>query len=49
MVNGASQGNHVALMTLAHSGNRVVLQRNAHSSTIDALVLSGLRPDLRGA
>ena len=43
-VNGASQGNHVALMTLAHSGSRVVLQRNAHSSTIDALVLSGLLP-----
>jgi len=44
LVNGASQGNHVALLTLAHAGERVVLQRNAHSSTIDALVLSGLRP-----
>jgi arginine decarboxylase len=44
MVNGASQGNHVALLALAHAGREVVLQRNAHSSTIDALVLSGLRP-----
>jgi arginine decarboxylase len=44
LVNGASQGNHVALLTLAHSGRDVVLQRNVHSSTIDALVLSGLRP-----
>jgi arginine decarboxylase len=44
LVNGASQGNHVALMTLAHRGAEVVVQRNAHSSTIDALVLSGLRP-----
>jgi arginine decarboxylase len=44
LVNGASQGNHVALMTLAHSGGEVVVQRNAHSSTVDALVLSGLRP-----
>ncbi len=44
LVNGASQGNHVALMTLAHRGREVVIQRNAHSSTIDALVLSGLRP-----
>jgi arginine decarboxylase len=44
LVNGASQGNHVALLTLAHTGERVVLQRNAHSSTVDALVLSGLRP-----
>jgi arginine decarboxylase len=44
LVNGASQGNHVALMTLAHRGAEVVVQRNAHSSTVDALVLSGLRP-----
>ena len=44
LVNGASQGNHVALLTLAHSGSAVVVQRNAHSSTVDALVLSGLRP-----
>jgi len=44
LVNGASQGNHVALLTLAHAGERVVVQRNAHSSTVDALVLSGLRP-----
>src|SRR3954468_11099956 len=44
LVNGASQGNHVALLTLAHRGRSVVVQRNAHSSTIDALVVSGLRP-----
>ena len=49
LVNGASQGNHVALLTLAHAGDDVVLQRNAHSSTVDALVLSGLRPDVRRA
>ena len=44
LVNGASQGNHVAMLALAHSGHGVVTQRNAHSSTIDALVMSGLRP-----
>jgi arginine decarboxylase len=44
LVNGASQGNHVALLALGHSGHQVVTQRNAHSSTIDALVMSGLRP-----
>ena len=44
LVNGASQGNHVALLTLAHRGREVIVQRNAHSSTVDALVLSGLRP-----
>jgi lysine decarboxylase len=44
LVNGASQGNHVALVTLAHGGRELVVQRNAHSSTIDALVVSGMRP-----
>lgn len=44
LVNGASQGNHVALLTLAHMGHELIVQRNAHSSTIDALVVSGMRP-----
>jgi arginine/lysine/ornithine decarboxylase len=44
LVNGASQGNLAAGLALAHYGRDVVVQRNAHSSTIDALVLSGLRP-----
>lgn len=45
LINGASQGNQVACLALAHaSGGEVVVQRNVHSSTIDGLVLSGLRP-----
>jgi lysine decarboxylase len=32
------------MLSLAHAGDEVVVQRNAHSSTIDALILSGLRP-----
>jgi arginine/lysine/ornithine decarboxylase len=44
LINGASQGNLVAGMTLAHDGDAIVVQRNAHSSTIDALILSGMRP-----
>ncbi len=44
LMNGASQGNHSACLALAHSGNRVVVQRNVHSSVIDGLVLSGMRP-----
>lgn len=44
LINGASQGNHVACLALAHRGDRVVVQRNVHSSTIDGLVLSGMRP-----
>ncbi len=44
LVNGASQGNHATCMALAHGGNRVVVQRNVHSSVIDGLVLSGMTP-----
>jgi arginine decarboxylase len=44
LINGASQGNIATGLALAHRGSEVVLQRNAHSSTIDALILSGLRP-----
>ncbi|HLH13362.1 MAG TPA: aminotransferase class I/II-fold pyridoxal phosphate-dependent enzyme, partial [Solirubrobacteraceae bacterium] len=44
MMNGASQGNLAAGLALAHQGEEVVVQRNAHSSTVDSLVLSGLRP-----
>src|SRR5262249_54509533 len=44
LVNGASQGNLATGLALAHYGDEVVVQRNCHSSTIDALVLSGLRP-----
>jgi arginine decarboxylase len=54
LVNGASGGNHAICMTLAHATGKliagppdrghVVVQRNVHSSTIDGLVLSGLRP-----
>src|SRR5204862_4679601 len=44
LIHGASQGNLAAALALAHHGEEVVLQRNVHSSTIDGLVLSGLRP-----
>jgi arginine decarboxylase len=54
LVNGASGGNHAICMGLAHATGelaagpphrgRVVVQRNVHSSIIDGLVLSGLRP-----
>ena len=44
LMNGASQGNHTACLALAHDGNRVVVQRNVHSSVIDGLVLSGMQP-----
>src|ERR671911_297079 len=44
LVNGASQGNHATCLALRHSGRRVIVQRNVHSSTIDGLVLAGLEP-----
>jgi arginine decarboxylase len=44
LINGASQGNHAACLTLRHAGRRVIVQRNVHSSTIDGLVIAGLEP-----
>jgi arginine decarboxylase len=44
LINGASQANHVSLLALAHAGDRVVVQRNAHSSTVDGCILAGLTP-----
>jgi len=44
LVNGASGGNHAICMALAHLGEDAIVQRNVHSSVIDGLVLSGLRP-----
>jgi lysine decarboxylase len=44
LINGASQGNHVTCLALAHMGPDLVVQRNVHSSTIDGFVLAGLKP-----
>lgn len=44
LVNGGSGGNHAICLALAHAGDQVVVQRSVHSSTVDGLVLSGLRP-----
>ena len=44
LVNGASGGNHAICLALAHRGDCVVVQRNVHSSVIDGLILSGMRP-----
>jgi lysine decarboxylase len=44
LLNGASQGNHVACLALVHLGDEIVMQRTAHSSAVDGLVISGLRP-----
>jgi arginine decarboxylase len=44
LTNGASQGNLAACLAIAQRGDRVVVQRTVHGSTIDGAVLAGLRP-----
>ncbi len=44
LVNGGSGGNHAVCLALAHIGKRVIVQRNAHSSTVDGMILAGLEP-----
>ncbi|HEY0344459.1 MAG TPA: DegT/DnrJ/EryC1/StrS family aminotransferase [Solirubrobacteraceae bacterium] len=44
LVNGASEASHALCLALAQTGGDVVVQRNAHASTIHGLVLSGVRP-----
>jgi lysine decarboxylase len=44
LTNGATQGNHALCLALAPLGAPVVVQRNAHASVVDGLVLSGGRP-----
>ena len=44
LTNGASQGNVAACLAIAQRGERVVVQRTVHASTIDGMVLAGLRP-----
>jgi arginine decarboxylase len=44
LVNGGSAGNHSICLALAQVGRRVVVQRNAHSSAIDGMILAGLDP-----
>ena len=44
LINGASQGNQASCLALAHAGERVIVQRNVHSSVIDGMVLGGMRP-----
>jgi arginine decarboxylase len=41
LTNGATQGNHALCLALAPLGAHIVVQRNAHASVVDGLVLSG--------
>lgn len=44
LVNGASQGNQVMCLAVAHRSPDIVVQRNVHSSVIDGMIMAGLKP-----
>ena len=44
LTNGSSQGNRLAAIAVSQLGGGMVVQRSAHSSIVDGLVLTGLRP-----
>ena len=44
LTNGATQGNHALCLALAGPTERVLVQRNSHTSLIDGLILSGGQP-----
>lgn len=44
LMNGASQGNRTMCLAVAHMGDEIVIQRNVHSSVIDGMITTGLKP-----
>jgi len=44
LTNGASQGNRTAALAVRGLGERVLMQRSAHSSFVDGVLLAGLIP-----
>src|SRR4051812_15294143 len=42
--NGSSLSAHVAVLTVARTGDKVLVVRNAHKSLIAALIMAGVRP-----
>ncbi len=43
LTNGASQGNHMAIMALREFGKTILVQRSVHSSVVDGLMMAGMR------
>ena len=44
LTNGSTQGNRTAVLAIGQLGGDILLQRSVHSSIVDGLVLSGMRP-----
>lgn len=44
LTNGSSQGNRLATLAVSQLGDGIVIQRSAHSSVVDGVILAGLQP-----
>ncbi|MFH0800787.1 MAG: aminotransferase class I/II-fold pyridoxal phosphate-dependent enzyme [bacterium] len=44
LINGSSSGNQAMIMAACNPGEEIIIPRNAHKSTISALILSGAIP-----
>ena len=44
LVNGSTSGIHYMIMSVVHSGDKILLPRNVHKSAINALILAGAKP-----
>lgn len=44
LTNGSTQGNRMAALALSSLGPDILMQRSAHSSFVDGIILAGLRP-----
>jgi len=44
LINGSSSGNHAMVMATCNPDDKIIIPRNAHKSTISALILSGASP-----
>lgn len=44
LINGSSSGNQTMIMAACNPGDEIIIPRNAHKSTISALILSGANP-----
>lgn len=44
LTNGASAGNQIAMLALGTLGDKLIVQRSCHSSTIDGMMLANVEP-----
>jgi arginine/lysine/ornithine decarboxylase len=44
LINGSTSGNQAMIFGIANPGEQIIIQRNAHKSTISAFIISGAIP-----